>query len=50
MHALQAPGLWAEAWLDLPSSSLTSFPGWFPACLGTQAPSLGPPVLLSGTQ
>lgn len=49
MLALQAPGLWAEAWLDLPSSSLTSFPGWFPACVGILGPLPGAPTAVRHT-
>lgn len=50
MLALQAPGLWAEAWLDLPSSSLTSFPGLVPSMRGDPGPLPGAPSAVRHTQ
>jgi hypothetical protein len=47
--ALQAPGLWAEAWLDLPSSSLTSFPGLVPSMHGDPGPLPGAPSAVRHT-
>ena len=41
-------GGWTGACRSLPPS-LTSFSGWFPACVRTQAPSPGPPVAVKHT-
>lgn len=46
--AREAGGGGQERAAGLPPS-LTSFSGWFPACVGTQAPSPGPPVAVKHT-